>query len=89
MGEQNRLDIYTRTGDILRGEGSPLASTNKEVAFGEKQFGSSGRIRTYNPSVNSYGIYLLVKCLPGITRVSEGFIYRVGTHAGRIGCAHK
>ena len=30
-----------------------MASTNGALAFGREQFGSSGRIRTYNPSVNS------------------------------------
>jgi len=30
-----------------------MVSTNRALAFRGKQFGSSGRTRTYNPSVNS------------------------------------
>ena len=34
-----------------------MASTTGEAGFGEKEIGSSGRIRTYNPSVNSRKAY--------------------------------
>ena len=36
----------------MRGGGSLIASTNGALAFGGTEFGSSGRIRTCNPSVN-------------------------------------
>ena len=45
------------SGEAMAGAGKPMPSTTGEAGFGEKEFGSSGRTRTYNPSVNSRMLY--------------------------------
>jgi hypothetical protein len=48
------LGIY---GEAMADPGRSMALTKGEPELGEKYFGSSGRIRTYNPSVNSRMLY--------------------------------
>ena len=45
--------MYAGIGDILRCGRMPMASTNGQVAFGGKQFGSPNWIRTNDLPVNN------------------------------------
>jgi hypothetical protein len=51
------------SGEAMAGAGKPMPSTTGEAGFGEKEFGSSGRTRTYNPSVNSHPAGLVLAAL--------------------------
>ena len=55
--EQNHLEMYAVIGVILQKSARRMVSTNRALAFGRTEFGSPGRIRTYNPSVNSRMLY--------------------------------
>jgi hypothetical protein len=56
-----------------------MVSTNGALVFGGKQFGSPGRIRTYNPSVNRTLTNVISETYAGRSATSRADRERKGT----------